>query len=299
MHPVPPPSAYQLYHALQTGNQRMVQLMSRRFLQQTAEAEEKKWVMLLQGILSGPKDPFGDHSAQHRVIQYLEQRYPLLAARKKAILTYPIAEGTSPYSPAGQSLTSIRRLDVSTKVLVLCANPDDQYSLRTDHEIRDIQEGLNRVTGGGAIQLIPRLAVRLADLRTALLETTPAVVHFAGHGCQEGIYLESERGLSSLVSAEALGRLLAVFSDHLQMVVLNCCYSWQPAQEIARYIPRVIAMRGVTSDQSARPFARAFYEALASGCSWDTAFDYARAALQLEGFDSNLAQMVKKTSEIR
>jgi hypothetical protein len=69
-----------------------------------------------------------------------------------------------------------------TKILILTANPTNSDRLRLDEEVREIQQGLRRSRHYDQFEIIARWAVRPRDLRQALLDHEPQIVHFAGHG---------------------------------------------------------------------------------------------------------------------
>ncbi len=73
-----------------------------------------------------------------------------------------------------------------TKILILSANPKDTSRLRLDEEVREIEEGLLRSKHRDRFQIQARLAVRMIDIRRALLDYEPKIVHFSGHGIKKG-----------------------------------------------------------------------------------------------------------------
>ncbi len=75
-------------------------------------------------------------------------------------------------------------------ILVLAASPVDQARLRLDLEVREIQEGLQRSKYRDQIKLQSRWPVRINDLRRALLDVEPQIVHFCGHGVDKGLIFE-------------------------------------------------------------------------------------------------------------
>jgi hypothetical protein len=112
----------------------------------------------------------------------------------------------------------------------------------------------------------------------------PQVVHFCGHGeGQKGLVLEDESGQAKLVSTEALANLFELFSDQVECVLLNACYSEVQAQDIAQHIEAVIGMNQPIGDRAAIEFAVGFYDALGAGESVEFAFRSGRTAMQLAG----------------
>src|SRR5579864_9373245 len=129
----------------------------------------------------------------------------------------------------------------TNKILVLAANPRDLQPLRLDEEIRDIEAGLRAAKQRDRFTLVARLAVRAEDLRRAVLDVEPRIVHFCGHGvASSGVVLEDRDGRASPVRPEALAGLFGLFSSQVECVLLNLCYSEPQATAIARHIPYVI-----------------------------------------------------------
>jgi len=176
------------------------------------------------------------------------------------------------------------------KLLILAANPTNTNRLRLDEELRDIDEGLRRAQHRDQFTLIQRLAVRPRDIQRAMLDETPQIVHFSGHGQGlEGLVFEDETGQAKLVSGEALADLFALFADPaefpdpIQCVVLNGCYSQVQAEAIAEHVPYVIGMTQAIGDRAAIEFAVGFYDALGAGRSMEFAFKLGCAAISLAG----------------
>ncbi len=64
------------------------------------------------------------------------------------------------------------------KILFLAANPQGTTRLRLGQEVRQIREVLRR----SQFDLQERSEVRSADVRQAMLDLNPWIVHFSGHG---------------------------------------------------------------------------------------------------------------------
>ena len=129
------------------------------------------------------------------------------------------------------------------KILILSANPKNTTRLRVDEEMREIKEGLRRSKQREEFVIETSQAVRYRDIRRAILDFEPNIVHFSGHSAKdEGLAFEDETGGVKLVEAEALARLFELFADQIECVVLNACYSEIQAKAIARHIPYVVGM---------------------------------------------------------
>jgi hypothetical protein len=181
------------------------------------------------------------------------------------------------------------------QILVLAANPVDTTRLRLEEEIREIDEGLRRARHRDRFDIKIRLAVRIDDLRRAMLDEPPQIVHFSGHGDSEGIALEDEHGEAQLISNEAVAGLFALFQSDLQCVVLNACYSEPQAEAIVQHIPYVIGMSKEISDRAAIEFAVGFYDALGAGRSVEDAYKFGCNAIQLHSIPEHLTPVLKKS----
>lgn len=170
-----------------------------------------------------------------------------------------------------------------TSVLVLAANPTDTPALRLDQEVREIQMGLLRSRRKG-FHIRQDWAVRPRDIRRALLEHRPTIVHFCGHGSgEEGLVLEDDHGASQIVSSSAIAGLFGLFSSQIKCVVLNACFSESQAKAIVSHVEHVVGMSREIEDSAAIEFAMGFYDAVAAGETYESAFRFGCNAIELAG----------------
>ncbi|MCY7391159.1 MAG: TIR domain-containing protein [Leptolyngbyaceae cyanobacterium CAN_BIN12] len=183
-------------------------------------------------------------------------------------------------------------------ILILAANPKGSTPLRLDQEVRDIAGGLERSQHRDRFTLKQSWAVRPRDIQRAMLDNNPQIVHFSGHGeGEEGLILEDEMGQPKLVSGAALASLFGLFSDQLECVVLNGCYSVVQAGAIAEQIPYVIGMNQAITDRAAIEFAVGFYDALGAGREVEFAYKMGCAAIQMAGSsDHQMPVLLKQAS---
>ncbi|MGI0484340.1 CHAT domain-containing protein [Pantanalinema rosaneae CENA516] len=202
-------------------------------------------------------------------------------------------------------------------ILVLAANPKGTSPLRLGEEVRSLQMGLERSRYRDRFKLEQRWAVTAIDMRRALLDCQPQIVHFSGHGVgtedsdqqvlsrkatvvtdstaePEGLMFEDEIGQPKLVSGEALSSLFALFSNQVKCVVLNACYSEVQARAIAQHIPYVVGMKRAVGDQAAIEFAIGFYDALLAGQSIEFAYKLGCAAIQMVGIPEHLTPILQQ-----
>lgn len=180
-------------------------------------------------------------------------------------------------------------------ILILASSPIDQARLCLDREVREIDEGLRRSQKREQFTLQQKWAVRPDDLRRALLDFHPQIVHFSGHGSGEnGLMLENNLGEAQLVPTNALVNLFKLFSDRgVECVVLNACYAEVQAEAISQHINYVVGMSDEISDDAALKFAVGFYDALGAGWSYKDAYDMGCSAIALEGIPEELTPVLK------
>jgi len=194
-----------------------------------------------------------------------------------------------------QPIASQENLPPKRTILVLASSPVDLARLRLDQEVREIDEGLRRSQKRSHFDLQQKWAVRTDDLRRALLDYNPQIVHFAGHGTgEQGLVLENQLGVAQLVKTDALADLFSMFTESgLECVVLNACYAEIQAEAIARHVKYVIGMKSEVSDVAAIKFVTGFYDALGAGWTYERAFEMGRNAIALEGLPEDMIPVFK------
>ncbi|QIR40141.1 TIR domain-containing protein [Tolypothrix sp. PCC 7910] len=189
--------------------------------------------------------------------------------------------------------------EATKKILLLAANPIGTSSLRLGEEMREIEEGLKRSKNRERYSIATAHAVRYRDIRRAILEHEPQIIHFSGHGAgKEGLVFEDETGAAKLVDAEALAGLFQLFSAQVECVVLNACYSKVQAEAIAQHIPCVIGMKKAIGDRAAIEFAVGFYDALGAKKSYEFAYNLGCNAIRMAGISEQDIPTLLKTAQI-
>lgn len=180
------------------------------------------------------------------------------------------------------------------KILIISANPKNTDKLRLDEEMREIQAALKQSKNREQFQTVTLLAVRVEDLRRALLEYQPTIVHFSGHGSgTNGLALENNSGEIQLVSTESLARLFGLFQSQIECVLLNACYSQVQAEAIHQHIDYVVGMNRAIGDVAAIEFAIGFYDGLFAGRSYEECFEVGCASINLQGIPEHSTPQLK------
>lgn len=180
-------------------------------------------------------------------------------------------------------------------VLYLGVNPPGTIHLRLDREVKEVEKSLERSPVGGEFKLIQKWAVTDDDLRRALLDNEPEIVHFSGHGSEmDGLAFEDDTGQVHLIPGDSLSRLFELCSDTVKCVVLNACYSEAQANAIVKHIDYVVGMKQEIGDEAAIKFAVGFYDALVAGRDVETAFNWGCNAIDLKGIPESQTPVLKR-----
>jgi hypothetical protein len=168
------------------------------------------------------------------------------------------------------------------RILFLSANPWSTSRILVDEEAREIFERIQEGPYRERFEMYMHTAIRPTDLQKLLLFYRPQIVHFSGHGSKKcKIILGGTHGRGKTVDQEGLARVLALYNNHLRLVVLNACFTEAQARSISEVVNYSIgASRGI-GDKVSVTFAGAFYRALGFGKSVREAFVSAQAELAL------------------
>lgn len=245
----------------------------------------------------------------------LKEKHPAIIEKAENILSAlpiskpPLPERTinamnlPPVSILSQGTESKKRIEKKSvkTILVLSANPRETSQLRFDEEIREIEEGLQRARLRDRYDIKHKLALRFKDLRRALLDYKPQIVHFSGHGSKEGLTIEDDQGKPTLISAEVLSGLFKLCAEHVECVMLMACYSAIQATAISEHIDYVIGMWDKIPDKAAIEFSIGFYDALGAGRSVDDAFEFGRTAVMqaFPNFPIHYIPALKKKTDFK
>ena len=165
------------------------------------------------------------------------------------------------------------------KILVLVSNPKGTSNLNLLPEIRDLQEALQRSQNRERFAVEWRIAKYQTDLRRYILDVKPQIIHFCGHGTEQGLLLEDDSGRVKVVANEVLIDLLKAFVDRIECVLLNACDSGNLADDLVQHLNYVVGMNQEVRDDAAIAFAEGFYDTLGAGESYERAFEVGRNAM--------------------
>ncbi|MCP4393995.1 MAG: hypothetical protein GY804_06995 [Alphaproteobacteria bacterium] len=87
-----------------------------------------------------------------------------------------------------------RNMNAQIKILFLGANPVETLRLQLGKEVEKIQTNLKLAKERDNLELKQEWAVTTDSLMQSILDESPDIIHFSGHGEQKGIILENEMG---------------------------------------------------------------------------------------------------------
>ncbi len=178
------------------------------------------------------------------------------------------------------------------RVLYLTANPD--MDLRTDAEVRQVQQALRSAKFRDLVTVEQRPAATFQDLLDGLNDIQPHIIHFSGHGGGETLLMEGGGlggGSDHVVSFSLLVKALESTDNPPILLVLNACETLDGAEVILPAVPVVIAMSDAVLDIAAILFAQQFYAALASSQSVGSALKQAKVKIEAAMIDDDASEL--------
>lgn len=172
------------------------------------------------------------------------------------------------------------------RVLYLTANPEQ--NLRTDAEVRGVQDQVRRALHRDLITIDYRPAATSDDLIAGLNDLRPHVVHFSGHAGDAALLFDNgsvEDPQGQDVPYDLLARALGATDVPPVLVVLNGCDTLAGAEVLLQSTAVIVAMASSISDLAASVFAAKFYAAIAAAQSVGTAVQQASVSVDLAGLD--------------
>jgi hypothetical protein len=252
-------------------------LATRMGIEKNLNANKDTWPVIYNQFRDEPEFLKIMAAVDHKLFENVEQRRP---------------EMTS----GGKRVGRKKKANPNIRILFLAANPTGSKHLRLDKEVQAIEERLQRSKHGAKFTIAQAWAVRVTDFQNAILRHDPHIIHFSGHGSEDGdIILENQKGRCHPVSKQALEGLFKALKGSLCGVVLNACFSAAKAKSIVKYVDFVIGMSDTIGDEAAATFAASFYQALGYGQSVQTAFDLGCNQIHLENLaDQDLPKLMTK-----
>ena len=192
---------------------------------------------------------------------------------------------------ADEEIKKLKQPKEKINILFLGANPDiilkdgsEQSKLKLDKEAREIKEAITKSLNRDSINLETRWAVRTSDLFQAINEVNPTIIHFSGHGTEDGhLVLQDNNDNPKFVDIDSIVKMIDASTDNLRLIVFNNCFSSLFAECVVDSVEATIGMNNSISDEAAIIFSSQLYSAIGFGNSLEKSFNQAKARLLLEG----------------
>ncbi|RVA58368.1 CHAT domain-containing protein [Mesorhizobium sp. M7A.F.Ca.US.001.01.1.1] len=188
-----------------------------------------------------------------------------------------------PVMPAKRTRARLAKVKVAAlRIAFLGTNPESSRPLRTDIEARNLARALKGTTNRDLIEIRYVPAAEWADLLETMNEFEPHIVHFSGHGGDQGVLFDNE-GVYDDGGIEIDYKLLNGFIDATRnkpdLLVLNACDTVKGARVFLNTVKAVVAMSSSIDDLAATYFSRFLYVALAEGQSLSRSVAQGKLAL--------------------
>lgn len=173
----------------------------------------------------------------------------------------------------------------SRSLLLVIANPVDSGTLRLATECRVIEQSIERSKNRDSLHLKIIQAATIDDWAREMLEQDFNIVHFSGHGSNQGLALEDEQGGVKIVPTQGLGKMIAAYQS-VECVLLNACFSASHLESELSQIGYAIVNSEAISDSAAIEFSRGFYDSIGAGKSIEFSFREGCRRIELKGLPS-------------
>jgi hypothetical protein len=162
-----------------------------------------------------------------------------------------------------------------------------RYLRNLPEEARQVQKILAAAEARGHGELVVRQNATASDILDIFQDPRyrdrVALFHFGGHANGYQLLVETADGQAIAANAGGLARFLAQ-QRGLQLIFLNACATEGQVMDLLDVgVPAVIATDMAVEDATATAFAARFYRGLDGGATIETAFQEARAAMQMQG----------------
>ena len=183
------------------------------------------------------------------------------------------------------------------KILVVGLHGSKESILELDEEVREIDEAIRESKNRDAIEIEQKYATTLKDIRRAILEAQPTIVHFCGSPWDGGIAYQDSEGQSKLFTSAQLLKIFELLPKKVLCTTLSRCYSKTQAIEISKHVDYVIGISKSLDVKYSLNFVIGFYDAVGAGESIDFSYEVGCNAIQLAGAEDFVSPTLKKKSQ--
>ncbi len=169
------------------------------------------------------------------------------------------------------------------RILLLTSNPEDLPKLNLNGHIDSIQKILDSKADMFNVR---HYTARQSNIQRVLQDFQPHYIHFIGHGCDEGLYLENEDRNSELLPNDAI---VSLFENNntIKCVLLMSCYTESVSDVIGNYVQYVIGMKEKVYLETGDRFSEGFYRSLVNGETIEKSFFSGRTNIQISNLQDD------------
>lgn len=185
------------------------------------------------------------------------------------------------------------------RVLYMTAN--SEMNLRTDAEVRGVQQAVRGSLHRDLIEIAYRPSATPEDMLDGLNDLRPHVVHFSGHAGDAALLFDNgdvavPEGRD--VPYDLLALALSATDTPPALLVLNGCDTLEGAEVLLDVTATIIATADSIGDLAAATFAARFYAAVASGQSVAAAVKQGKSAVDFMGLSEGWKHDVLARADI-
>ena len=158
-------------------------------------------------------------------------------------------------------------------ILYISATPTNVDNLQVDFEFKKIKASLEGGLKRDEFELLsPLMAVSLQDFLQAKHRYKPAIIHFSGHGLQDGLMFATSENVFQIIPTELLKEVFKGIEAYAKLIVLNACYSSAQAKILSEKGIYVLGMNVPVTDTAAIDLADNLYRFISDGQTTEEAF---------------------------
>jgi len=166
-------------------------------------------------------------------------------------------------------------------ILYIASSPKDIAALQVGFEFSKIKDALDSGAARDQFELLsPLMSVTLEDFLRAKYTFKPSIIHFSGHGLQDGLMFSTGQNVFQVIPAELLKEVFKGVEAYAGCVLLNACYASAQAKMISENGLYAIGMNAPVTDTAALLFSGSFYRFLCDGQDYETSFRNTRLLVE-------------------
>ena len=167
-------------------------------------------------------------------------------------------------------------------ILYISATPANVENLQVDFEFKKIKASLEGGVKRDLFELLsPLMAVTLQDFLQAKHRYKPSIIHFSGHGLQDGLMFVTSENVFQIIPNELLKEVFKGIEAYAELIILNSCYASAQAKIISANGIYVIGMNAPVSDLAALDLSDNLYRFISDGQDTEEAFKNVKVMIAL------------------